>query len=51
MAEANRAIGERVARLNDRPFKKLEGSRASLFAEIDRPALRPLQASPYEYAV
>jgi transposase len=40
LAEANRAIRERVAWLNARPFKKLEGSRDSLFAELDRPALR-----------
>jgi len=51
LAEANRAIGERLAWLNSRPFKKLAGCRASLFAELDRPALRPLPASPYEYAV
>jgi transposase len=51
LAEANRAIAERVAWLNDRPFKKLEGSRSSLFAELDGPALRPLPPVPYEYAV
>ena len=50
LAEANRAIAERVAWLNARPFKKLEGSRMSLFAELDRPALRPLPPTPYEYA-
>lgn len=50
LAEANRAIAERVAWLNARPFKKLEGSRMSLFADLDRPALRPLPATPYEYA-
>ena len=50
LAEANRAIRERVAWLNNRPFRKLEGSRASLFAELDRPALRPLPPVPYEYA-
>jgi len=50
LAEANRAIAERVAWLNDRPFKKLEGSRSSLFTELDRPALRPLPPTPYEYA-
>src|SRR4029434_9161530 len=32
------------------PFKKLPGSRQSLFATLDRPALRPLPAQPYEYA-
>ena len=51
LAEANRAIREHVAWLNSRPFKKLAGSRASLFEELDRPALRPLPATPYEYAV
>ena len=51
LAEANAAIRERLAWLNARPFKKLEGSRDSLFAALDRPALRPLPATPYEYAV
>jgi transposase len=51
VAEANRAIRERVAWLNARPFRKLAGSRDSLFAALDRPALRPLPAVPYEYAV
>lgn len=39
-----------LAWLNERPFKKLEGSRASLFADLDRPALRPLPECAYEYA-
>ncbi len=51
IAEANAAIRERLAWLNARPFKKLPGSRASLFAELDRPALRPLPTAPYEFAV
>ncbi len=51
LAEANLSIRERLTWLNARPFKKLDGSRDSLFAEIDRPALRPLPAVPYEYAV
>jgi transposase len=51
IAEANEAIRERLAWLNARPFKKLPGSRAVLFAELDRPALRPLPAAPYEFAV
>jgi transposase len=36
--------------LNARPFKKLPGSRQELFDTLDRPALRPLPAQPYEYA-
>jgi transposase len=51
LAEANEAIRERLGWLNARPFKKLPGSRLSLFAELDRPALRPLPAVPYEFAV
>jgi transposase len=51
IAEANAAIRERLAWLNARPFKKLAGSRAILFAELDKPVLRPLPAVPYEYAV
>ena len=51
LAEANGAIRERLAWLNARPFRKLPGSRASLFAELDAPALRPLPARRFEYAV
>ncbi|MDR6495280.1 hypothetical protein J2797_005196 [Paraburkholderia terricola] len=36
--------------MNNRPFKKLPGSRRSVFDEIDRPALRPLPEQPYQYA-
>ena len=50
LAEANAAIAERVAWLNARPFKKLPGSRQTMFEELDRPALRPMPARPYEYA-
>lgn len=50
LAEANAAIAERVAWLNERPFRKLPGSRQTMFEELDRPALRPLPARPYEYA-
>jgi len=50
LTEANAAIRQRLDWLNRRPFKKLPGSRLSLFEELDRPALRPLPAQPYEYA-
>ena len=36
--------------LNQRPFKKLEGSRQSAFESIDRPAMKPLPATRYEFA-
>src|SRR5262245_3173975 len=50
LAEVNAAIGELLPALNARPFKKLPGSRHSLFETLDRPALKPLPAQPYEYA-
>ena len=48
--EANVAIAECVTAINDRPFKKLPGSRRQLFEELERPAMRPLPADPYEFA-
>ena len=50
LAELNRAIAELLARLNERPFHKLPGSRRSAFESIDRPALRALPAQPYVFA-
>ena len=47
--EANQAIAELLVRLNQRPFRKREGSRATLFAQLDRPALKPLPATRYEF--
>ena len=46
----DRAIAALLPAVNDRAFQKLPGSRASVFAEIDRPALMPLPASRYELA-
>jgi transposase len=50
LAELNVAIAGLVKELNERPFKKREGSRASVFAEVERPALRPLPPTTYEFA-
>ena len=50
LAELNAAIRELLLDLNQRPFKKLEGSRQSAFASIDRPAMAPLPATRYEFA-
>ena len=50
LAEANAAIAARVAEINARPFQKLDGSRQLLFEQLDRPALRPLPATRYEFA-
>lgn len=50
LAELNEAIWRRVEGVNRRPMQKLGVSRDDLFAELDRPALRPLPATRYEYA-
>lgn len=50
LRELNAAIRELLNKLNSRSFKKLTGSRMSRFLEIDKPALRPLPAVPFEYA-
>ena len=50
LAEANAAIGACVAEINARPFQKLDGTRRLLFEQLDRPALRPLPATRYEFA-
>jgi transposase len=49
--DANAVIAERLEWLNDRPFKKLPGSRRSLFESLDRPALHPLPNRPYELGI
>jgi transposase len=48
LGELNEAIWELLEDLNARPFQKLEGSRASAFAELDKPAMQPLPAVRYE---
>jgi transposase len=50
VAELNEAIIELRERINNRPFRKREGTRASLFAELDRPALQPLPQQRYQLA-
>ncbi len=50
LAELNEAIGELLDRLNNRRFRKRDGTRASLFAEIDRPALQSLPRETYVMA-
>ena len=50
LAELNRAIGALLETLNQRPFRKLPGTRRVLFEQLDKPALRPLPVDAYEYA-
>jgi transposase len=49
LTELNQAIRELLGKLNQRPFRKRPGSRASLFQELDRPALGPLPQERYEF--
>lgn len=48
--QLNHEMARLLVALNDRPFRKLPGCRASQFAQIDRPALRPLPAQRYQFA-
>ena len=49
LREVNEAIAELLPRLNTRPFRKVEGTRRSLFELLDAPAMRTLPAERYQY--
>lgn len=51
LGELNLAIKELLEVVNNKPFKKMPGSRKVLFEEIERPALRSLPAMSYQFAV
>jgi transposase len=48
--ELNEALWELLTAYNQRPFQKLSGSRQTLFETLEKPALKPLPGSPYEFA-
>ncbi|MDT7815385.1 MAG: hypothetical protein QOJ42_5301 [Acidobacteriaceae bacterium] len=50
LSDLNEAIFELVDKLNQRPFRKLAGSRAELYRTIDRPMLQPLPLEPFVFA-
>jgi transposase len=50
LTELNQAISVLLVEYNRRPFQQMEGSRRSLFDKLDKPALRPLPSTRYEYA-
>jgi len=50
LGELNAAIRQLLIKLNDRPFKKMSGSRAELFRSLDAPALQALPGIRYEFA-
>jgi transposase len=49
LGAVNAAIAELLVRLNERPFRKREGTRRSLFDSLDRPALKALPVERYQY--
>jgi transposase len=50
LAELNERVAELCMDLNARQMRTYGASRRELFERLDRPALRPLPATPYEYA-
>jgi transposase len=50
IAELNVAVRILLDELNARIMRKLGASRREFFESIDRPAMRPLPAEPYQYA-
>ncbi|MGH9647420.1 MAG: IS21 family transposase [Bryobacteraceae bacterium] len=48
LEELNVAIRELLEKLNQRPFRKREGSRATVFQALDKPALKPLPTEPFD---
>ncbi len=48
--EINDAIAELLRQLNERPFKRLPGTRRSRFEELDKPLLKPLPTESFEFA-
>ena len=48
--QLNLAIREKLREFSQKPFQKKDGSRESVFLELDRPALKPLPDKAYEMA-
>lgn len=51
LAELNKAIWHWLEILNDKPLKKLPGTRRSTFESLEKSTLKPLPTHPYEYKV
>lgn len=49
LEELRAAIRPLVDQLNERPFKKMPGSRKTAFEALDKPALKPLPGHKYQY--
>lgn len=49
LSELNLAMRDLLAELNQRPFKKLKGTRLSQFNNLDKPKLRALPKDAFQY--
>lgn len=47
--EYNQQLRKELAQFNKKPFQKKNGSRKSLFEELEKATLQPLPKHPYEY--
>ena len=50
MAEVNKAIKRLLVKLNGKPFQKMEGSRLSLYEELEKLVLLPLPEQRYQFS-
>jgi len=50
LQQLNETIRKLLLDLNKKPFQKLPGSRQTTFLAVDKPALKPLPQTPYEFA-
>ena len=50
VAEVNKAIKKLLVKLNSKPFQKMEGSRLSLYEEIEKLVLLPLPEQRYQFS-
>jgi hypothetical protein len=48
--DLNKAIHAKLREFSEKPFQKKEGSRWSMFLEVDKPALNSLPSAPYTLA-
>ena len=49
LAELNQCIGALLVKVNNKPFKQLQGTRQQWFDSLDKPALSPLPKQAYQY--
>ncbi len=50
LAEINKALREGMEKINHQPFQKMKTSRYDLFRQLDKPALKSLPPTRYQYA-